>query len=341
MTLQDNTRSRLRWLLQSQPFQLPKFFSCFRPIVYTALPCIVLAFGSEVQAAAFQESYDLAAEPVDTQSDGGNVVGVRALIETSSAKGSVTVRGSRPDPQAPLKIVGEGSLDYRDAEGKAFPARGNRLQHSDDEEANFTVGYSLDLMNSSLTGGLVEASTDKEFPERSKPGWGSPNQTLWLSAIIRPNGGLLQIKLRNSAYSTGPNGLSLDYNPKTGTLQISQNWPVLGRQNENQAELPVSSTEPTWVLVKVETGPEWGNSAEYAAIHPSRSRPGEVALPAATGKLTIWINPLIGSEPAASTAAATFPLHEMRFDSLWIVLESTAEIDEIRIDPQFSAILTD
>ena len=339
MTLQDKTRSRFWGLLQGQPFPLPKFFSCFRSIVYTALPCIVLAFGSEVRAAAFQESYDFAAEPVATRSDGAR--GIGALIETSSAKGSVVVRGSRPDPQAPLKIVGEGSLDYRDAEGKAFPARGNRLQHSDDEEANFTVGYSLALMNSSLTGGLVEASTDKEFPERSKPGWGSPNQTLWLSAIIRPNGGLLQIKLRNSAYSTGPNGLILEYSPKTETLQVSQNWPVLGRQNENQAELPVSSTEPTWVLVKVETGPEWGNSAEYAAIHPSRSRPGEVALPAATGKLTIWINPLIGSEPAASKAAATFPLHEMRFDSLWIVLESTAEIDEIRIDPQFSAILTD
>lgn len=74
MTLQDNTRLRLRCLLQSQPFQLPEFFSCFRPIVYKALPCIVLAFGSEVQAAAFQESYDLAAEPVATRSDGGKVL---------------------------------------------------------------------------------------------------------------------------------------------------------------------------------------------------------------------------------------------------------------------------
>ncbi len=295
-----------------------------------------VALGS-VHGAALKDSYNVPVDQVLTLED---VKWKKWKIEGPDSQPLVYQRGGGEEDsgEAP-KVISEGSLQYRDAKGVALPSVGNRLLNAGEEKSSVLLTYKLNLLDSSLAGGMLEPSAkQQENAERSQAGWGAPNQTVWFSVLLQPNGGVLSISLRNSAYSTGPNGIQFSADPKKGQLIIKQDWPTLWKVEESSAKVEIDPGLPTWLVAKIETGPEWGSSNEYGTICSGFGKMDE-PLPKPTGRLTVWINPLLGSAPDPATASAAIPLHEMRINTIWLTLGAGAEIDELRLDPEFSALI--
>ena len=286
--------------------------------------------------AQFKESFDFATSPIEELGDVNKTANAWNL-KVPPWQATLRVKPDYAPSDVLPPFIASGSLQYKDAAGAPYPSTGNRLVNPTDSKYRLTLGHHFDLKNSSFASELLEASSDPgQNPERSRPGWGAPNQTLWFSVLLKTSTGTVSLVFRNIAYSTGANGLSLACSPDSG-LTVSQDWPSLRDENEAKGEVSVSSDTPVWVVGRLQTGPEWGNSAAYEKFNPSSPRDAERPKP--TGKLTLWTNPLIKGAPEESNAALQIPLYEFRINALSLDLEPEAEVDEVRVGTSFDELV--
>jgi len=302
--------------------------------IFAAILWIGMLSG-EAHSAALKESYDIAPDA------GLEKISEKLPIwklQTSDGV-STLLYGDKEQvsPTAPAAIRA-GSLSYTDEQKRSYPAAGNRLRNPGSERILLHQRFKLNLNDSSLSAGsLDDTSSRAENLERSRPGWGAPNQTLWFSILILPNSAPMALVLANSAYSTGPNGIRFDYQVRQSLFTIRQNWLALKSAEASNASIPIQGDQPSWIVAKIETGPEWGHSTAYEKIS-ANSQKATDPLPDPTGRLTVWINPALGKAPDPAAAVATIPLHEMRIDTLGLELGPGAEADEVRLDPTFEAL---
>jgi hypothetical protein len=230
-----------------------------------------------------------------------------------------------------INVIGKGSLEYQDADGKKFPAQGNRLLNGMDApmRAARLIDVALPAFNDLR---LDAAGGMPPNDERGHDGLGKG--TLWFSMLIQPNDGALVVRLQQNIYNMSPSGVDFSYDPKTGELTCGQLWYTVKR-GEVSANVSLSDpNKPTWVVAKIVFGDSWG--ADDPAQPLNATLPME--RPSPNGRLLVWLNPKLGEEPKEAEAAVNVHLHEFRINNFYSLINPGASLDEIRFGTTFQQV---
>ena len=231
-------------------------------------------------------------------------------------------------------VIGNGSLEYQDADGKKFPSQGNQLLNS--SEIRIRAMRKFDVSLPIFDNLRIEALDGREpKDERGHDGLGKAKGTLWFSMLIQPKDTDLQVTLNQGVYGEIPSGAAFDYSAKTGNLSCGQLWWGI-KPNEVSAKIPLSNPDkPTWLVAKILFGDNWGADDPSNPLNAAIKRDDR---PEPTGKLLVWLNPKVGEEPNEANADVNVPLHEFRINCFDARISKGAALDEIRVGTSFQQI---
>ena len=240
--------------------------------------------------------------------------------------------GSSENP-APkeMDVIGNGSLEYQDADGKKFPSQGNQLLNS--SEPSIRAQRRIDVSLPIFDNLRIDALDGKEGKdERGQDGVGKAKGTLWFSMLIQPKDTDMSVTLNQHVYNMEPAGVAFNYSAKTGDLTCGQLW----YHAKSAAKVPLSNPErPTWVVAKIMFGDNWGADDPSNPLNAAIKRDDR---PEPTGKLLVWINPKVGEEPNEANADVNIALHEFRVNRIQSNMFKGAALDEIRLGTSFQQV---
>lgn len=228
-------------------------------------------------------------------------------------------------------VIGNGSLEYQDADGKKFPSQGNQLLNS--SEPSIRAQRRIDVSLPIFDNLRIDALDGKEGKdERGQDGVGKAKGTLWFSMLIQPKDTDMSVTLNQHVYNMEPAGVAFNYSAKTGDLTCGQLW----YHAKSAAKVPLSNPErPTWVVAKIMFGDNWGADDPSNPLNAAIKRADR---PEPTGKLLVWINPKLGEEPNEAKADVDVPLHEFRINNFVSIISKGAALDEIRLGTSFQQV---
>jgi hypothetical protein len=236
----------------------------------------------------------------------------------------------KPAPKE-FDVIGNGSLEYQDADGKKFPSQGNQLLNS--SEPSIRAQRRIDVSLPIFDNLRIDALDGKEGKdERGQDGVGKAKGTLWFSMLIQPKDTDMSVTLNQHVYNMEPAGVAFNYSAKTGDLTCGQLW----WHAKSAAKVPLSNPErPTWVVAKIMFGDNWGADDPSNPLNAAIKRADR---PEPTGKLLVWINPKLGEEPNEAKADVDVPLHEFRINCFDARISKGAALDEIRVGTSFQQV---
>ena len=245
-----------------------------------------------------------------------------------------TIHSSEQPAPKELDVIGNGSLEYQDADGKKFPSLGNQLLNS--SEPRIRAVRQIDVSLPIFDNLRIDALDGKEpKDERGQDGLGKAKGTLWFSMLIQPKDTNMKVILIQDVYNMEPAGVAFDYSAKTGNLSCGQFWYGIKR-NEVSAKIPLSNPDkPTWLVAKILFGDNWGADDPSNPLNAAIKRDDR---PEPTGKLLVWLNPKVGEEPNEANADVNVPLHEFRINCFDARISKGAALDEIRVGTSFQQI---
>jgi hypothetical protein len=235
----------------------------------------------------------------------------------------------------PLKegdVIGNGSLEYQDADGKKFPSQGNQLLNS--SEIRIRAMRKFDVSLPIFDNLRIEALDGREpKDERGHDGLGKAKGTLWFSMLIQPKDTSMAVTLTQDVYNMEPSGVSFVYSAKTGDLSCGQPW---SDSKGVSPKIPLSNPDkPTWLVAKILFGDNWGADEPSNPLNAAIKRDDR---PEPTGKLLVWLNPKLGEEPNEANADVNVPLHEFRVNRFDSSISKGAALDEIRLGTSFQQV---
>jgi hypothetical protein len=233
-----------------------------------------------------------------------------------------------------MDLIGNGSLEYQDADGKKFPSQGNQLLNT--SEPSIRAMRLIDVSLPIFDNLRIDALDGKEpKDERGKDGLGKAKGTLWFSMLIQPKDTDMKVILNQDVYNMEPSGVVFDYSAKTGNLSCGQLWWTI-KTSEVSAKIPLSNPDkPTWLVAKIVFGDNWGADDPSNPLNAAIKRDDG---PEPTGKLLVWINPKVGEEPNEAKADVDVPLHEFRINRFDSIIYKGAALDEIRLGTSFQQV---
>jgi hypothetical protein len=233
-----------------------------------------------------------------------------------------------------MDLIGNGSLEYQDADGKKFPSQGNQLLNT--SEPSIRAIRLIDVSLPIFDNLRIDALDGKEpKDERGKDGLGKAKGTLWFSMLIQPKDTDMKVILNQDVYNMEPSGVVFDYSAKTGDLSCGQLWWTI-KTSEVSAKIPLSNPDkPTWLVAKIVFGDNWGADDPSNPLNVAIKRDDR---PEPTGKLLVWINPKVGEEPNEAKADVDVPLHEFRINRFDSLIYKGAALDEIRLGTSFQQV---
>ena len=233
-----------------------------------------------------------------------------------------------------MDVIGNGSLEYQDADGKKFPSQGNQLLNS--SERGIRSLRRIDVSLPIFDNLRIDALDGKEpKDERGQDGLGKAKGTLWFSMLIQPKDTDMKVILNQDVYNAEPAGVAFDYSAKTGNLSCGQLWWTI-KTSEVSAKIPLSNTDkPTWLVAKIIFGDNWGADDPSNPLNAAIKRDDR---PEPTGKLLVWLNPKVGEEPNEANADVDVPLHEFRINRFDSSIYKGAALDEIRLGTSFQQV---
>jgi hypothetical protein len=245
-----------------------------------------------------------------------------------------TIQSSEKPAPKEMDVIGNGSLDYQDADGKKFPSQGNQLLNS--SEPSIRALRLIDVSLPIFDNLRIDALDGKEGKdERGKDGLGKAKGTLWFSMLIQPKDTDLKVILNQDVYNMEPAGVAFNYSAKTGNLSCGQFWWTI-KTSEVSAKIPLSNPDkPTWLVAKILFGDNWGADDPSNPLNAAIKRADR---PEPTGKLLVWLNPKVGEEPDEAKADVNVPLHEFRVNRFDSSISKGAALDEIRLGTSFQQV---
>jgi hypothetical protein len=233
-----------------------------------------------------------------------------------------------------MDLIGNGSLEYQDADGKKFPSQGNQLLNT--SEPSIRAMRLIDVSLPIFDNLRIDALDGKEpKDERGQDGLGKAKGTLWFSMLIQPKDTDMKVILNQDVYNMEPSGVVFDYSAKTGDLSCGQLWWTI-KTSEVSAKIPLSNPDkPTWLVAKIVFGDNWGADDPSNPLNAAIKRDDG---PEPTGKLLVWINPKVGEEPNEAKADVDVPLHEFRINRFDSLIYKGAALDEIRLGTSFQQV---
>jgi hypothetical protein len=233
-----------------------------------------------------------------------------------------------------MDLIGNGSLEYQDADGKKFPSQGNQLLNT--SEPSIRALRLIDVSLPIFDNLRIDALDGKEpKDERGQDGLGKAKGTLWFSMLIQPKDTDMKVILNQDVYNMEPAGVIFDYSAKTGDLSCGQLWWTI-KTSEVSAKIPLSNPDkPTWLVAKIVFGDNWGADDPSNPLNVTIKRDDR---PEPTGKLLVWINPKVGEEPNEAKADVDVPLHEFRINRFDSLIYKGAALDEIRLGTSFQQV---
>jgi len=233
-----------------------------------------------------------------------------------------------------VDVIGSGSLEYQDADGKKFPSQGNQLLNSSEIRIRATRKFDVSLpIFDKLRIDAIEGKEQRD--ERGQDGLGKAKEILWFSMLIQPNDADIKVTLNQGNYGDVPSGVAFDYTAKTGNLSCGQLWWTI-KTSEVSAKIPLSNPDkPTWVVAKILFGDNWGADDPSNPLNAAIKRDDR---PEPTGKLLVWINPKVGEEPDEANADVNIALHEFRVNRIQSNMFKGAALDEIRLGTSFQQV---
>jgi hypothetical protein len=245
-----------------------------------------------------------------------------------------TIQSSEQPAPKEMDVIGNGSLEYQDADGKKFPYQGNQLLNSSERaiRALRRIDVSLPIFDNLR----IDALDGKEGKdERGKDGLGKAKGTLWFSMLIQPKDADIGVTLKQDVYNAEPAGVAFSYSAKTGNLSCGQFWWTI-KTSEVSAKIPLSNPDkPTWLVAKIVFGDNWGADDPSNQLNAAIKRDDR---PEPTGKLLVWLNPKVGEEPNEANADVDVPLHEFRINRFDSSIYKGAALDEIRLGTSFQQV---
>jgi hypothetical protein len=235
----------------------------------------------------------------------------------------------------PLKegdVIGNGSLEYQDADGKKFPSQGNQLLNTSETRIRALRRFDVNLpIFDKLRIDAIDGKEPRD--ERGQDGLGKAKGTLWFSMLIQPKDTSMAVTLTQDVYNMEPSGVSFVYSAKTGDLSCGQPW---SDSKGVSPKIPLSNPEkPTWVVAKITFGDNWGEDDPSNPLYAAIKRDDR---PEPTGKLLVWLNPKIGEEPDEANADVNVALHEFRVNRIQSNISKGAALDEIRLGTSFQQV---
>ena len=235
----------------------------------------------------------------------------------------------------PLKegdVIGNGSLEYQDADGKKFPSQGNQLLNTSETRIRALRRFDVNLpIFDKLRIDAIDGKQPRD--ERGQDGLGKAKGTLWFSMLIQPKDTSMAVTLTQDVYNMEPSGVSFVYSAKTGDLSCGQPW---SDSKGVSPKIPLSNPEkPTWVVAKITFGDNWGEDDPSNPLYAAIKRDDR---PEPTGKLLVWLNPKIGEEPDEANADVNVALHEFRVNRIQSNISKGAALDEIRLGTSFQQV---
>jgi len=250
-----------------------------------------------------------------------------------SRKGSWKVGSKEKIPEP--NIIAEGSLIFGDAQGRKFPATGNKALNG--ESVRVELSRRIEPETGALAKLTLPATTSSEQNiERSVAGVGAADGTIWFSAVVLPGPSSLTLRLSNFAYKAAPSGVSFKFDIPNNQLVCGQDWYHLKKANVRQSiDLPVPVTQPISLVAQLTFGNDWGTSKEFADFYATKKT---AVIPEATGRLLVWLNPPLDKEPTPDSAQIDIPMLEFRFNTLELNLDPGASVDELRLGLSFDDV---
>jgi hypothetical protein len=189
---------------------------------------------------------------------------------------------AQPAPKN-MDVIGNGSLEYQDADGKKFSSQGNQLLNT--SEPRIRAGRRIDVSLPIFDNLRIDALDGKEpKDERGKDGLGKAKGSLWFSMLIQPKDADMSVILNQNIYNMEPGGVAFNYSAKTGDLACGQFWWNI-KPNEVSAKIPLSNPDkPTWVVAKILFGDNWGADDPSNPLNAAIKRADR---PEPTGKLLV------------------------------------------------------
>jgi hypothetical protein len=235
----------------------------------------------------------------------------------------------------PLKegdVIGNGSLEYQDADGKKFPSQGNQLLNTSETRIRALRRFDVNLpIFDKLRIDAIDGKEPRD--ERGQDGLGKAKGTLWFSMLIQPKDTSMAVTLTQDVYNMEQSGVSFKYSEKTGDLSCGQPW---SDSKGVSPKIPLSNPEkPTWVVAKITFGDNWGEDDPSNPLYAAIKRDDR---PEPTGKLLVWLNPKLGEEPNEANADVNVPLHEFRVNRFDSSISKGAALDEIRLGTSFQQV---
>jgi hypothetical protein len=246
-----------------------------------------------------------------------------------------SIGSSEPPPYPKMSDpIGDGSLEYQDADGKKFPSQGNQLLNG--SEGGIIARRKVDVNLPIFDNLRIDALDGKEpDDERGQDGLGKAKGTLWFSMLIQPRDADMSVILSQDVYNMQPCGVVFDYSAKNQNLSCGQLWWFI-KPNQVSAKIPLSNPDkPTWVVAKIVFGDDWGADDSSNKLNAFRKK-DDLSEP--TGKLLVWINPKLGEEPKEDEVEVDVPLHEFRINRFKTIISKGAALDEIRMGTSFQQV---
>ena len=229
-------------------------------------------------------------------------------------------------------VIGNGSLEYQDADGKKFPSQGNQLLNTSETRIRALRRFDVNLpIFDKLRIDAIDGKQPRD--ERGQDGLGKAKGTLWFSMLIQPKDTSMAVTLTQDVYNMEPSGVSFVYSAKTGDLSCGQPW---SDSKGVSPKIPLSNPEkPTWVVAKITFGDNWGEDDPSNPLYAAIKRDDR---PEPTGKLLVWLNPKIGEEPDEANADVNVALHEFRVNRIQSNISKGTALDEIRLGTSFQQV---